>query len=355
MPIGAYDLVVIGASELALAIARRAIQSRKRLALICPNLAQLEIREFLAQSPNFDEIAEKLACLQADGVDVIHGVPRFGDRLTTKNTCHINGRSIHSRRWVLAGTVAERPQIMGLGDINYLTYDHLLAHIPQVQHLTILGGQALDCAIAQKLQGLGIKVQIITPDRLLPDFDPALAQIIQGELEAMGIEIWSNTIVTAITEQKIWINPHPIARPAEHQVLVPIFSDLLDLELPANLEYAEDIDLVLPMGFKFLNWLAIAPTQLPIHICHTKPPAISLGITEPDARFGQRLKVIEGCHRGLFYKILARPSRTIIGAHLHGAGALEVAAAMAIIMSKRLKIHKLPAIASVLAEIAAQL
>jgi pyruvate/2-oxoglutarate dehydrogenase complex dihydrolipoamide dehydrogenase (E3) component len=406
MTIGDYNLVVIGHGARAKAIALKAARLKARVAFVTSaNLwDRSRIEQIISQVNSVPEslfqalkswqplenLGEDLEFLQSFGVDVILGNGEFSDRQTFTIDSSIGdlsspenlkrSRKIKSRRFVIVRDIT-RPvrRIMGLNEVDYLTYDSLFnlleTSTESLANLTMVGGNALNCAIAQLLNNLGVKVQILTENRLLPEFDLDGGRILQAHLELQGIKILTGCIVTAVSDRNIWVNMRSGTETmaVDGKILISAFSNAPDLnfskagvrvrdgEIIVNSKLqtsnpriylysqAQDIDIILKNSL----FLPIASTKLlaPTDICLTSPVVASIGLSEIDARllFGQDLYVVQSYAQSDdlgFYKVLYRGNGEIVGSHFVGDRAQELLTSMAIIMNQKLKVFDLKGLAS---------
>jgi pyruvate/2-oxoglutarate dehydrogenase complex dihydrolipoamide dehydrogenase (E3) component len=401
MAIGDYDLVVIGDGARAKAIALKASKLKARVAFVTTgniwdrdrieqiisqvNSAPESLVQILNSLQSLESLGEDLEFLQSSGIDVILGNGQFSDRHTFVINSNSSenpsenlkcGRKLKSRRFVIVrDLIPPVRKIMGLNEVDYLTYDSLFNLLETsiesltslTASITILGGNALNCAIAQLLNNLGIKVQILAENRILPEFDIDSARILQTQLELQGIKIWTGYIVTAVSDRKIWVNMRSGTETmaVDGKILISAFSNAPDLnfskagirikdgEIIVNSKLqtanphiylysqAQDIDVILKNSL----FLPIASTKslIPTHICLTAPVVASIGLSEIDARlhFGQDLYVVQSYTQRddlEFHKVLYRGNGEIVGAHFVGNHAQELMASMAIIMNQKLNI-----------------
>jgi pyruvate/2-oxoglutarate dehydrogenase complex dihydrolipoamide dehydrogenase (E3) component len=269
---------------------------------------------------------------------------------------------------------------VGLNEIEYLTYDSLFdllrksrgkSGLGSLSSLTMVGGNSLNCAIAQLLNRLGVKVQILAESRILPEFDLDIARILQAHLEIQGIEILTGSIVTAVSDQKIWVNAASGIRTLamNGHILVPTFSYGKDLnfsgagikvnddEILINSKLQttnpqiylcrnfQDIDIILKNSL-FLP-ISTSKSLLPSHVSLTTPEIASIGLTEIEARlrYGKDLYILQTpIHDFEFYKVLYRGNGEIVGAHFIGDRSEELLESMAIMMNQKLKVFALKGI-----------
>ena len=141
--------------------------------------------------------------LAADGVDVIFGKGEFC-RLP-KQAFLVGERKLRSRKYLIAtGAGAIVKSVNGSDLVNCLTIDDLwqdncLATLPQ--KITIIGNSARSLELAQGLAKSDKKISLVIPNtRILPQETLRVAQIIQAQLIADGIEIVTNANINKITE-----------------------------------------------------------------------------------------------------------------------------------------------------------
>jgi len=277
---GEYDLVIIGGSYAARYAAGMAVQQRVRVALVEPDLVEiqpfswgeiyqahlrspasrniytenlqnlqnlqsgdLEIvgnlertgdnfggawRSFLQYSQtaaNFLQEEFDLASLSRAGVDVIVGRGEFqqGSRRSALAFV-VDKRILRSRRYLLATElISAPPSIPGLEEASYLTPADLSKNLTANSWI-VMGNPYPAAEISLMLRGLGKAVTLISPKRqLFPQEEPIANALIQGELEAAGILLLTNSPVALIRylEGKSWVQAGDRAIEAEQLLLCP--------------------------------------------------------------------------------------------------------------------------------------
>jgi pyruvate/2-oxoglutarate dehydrogenase complex dihydrolipoamide dehydrogenase (E3) component len=414
-----YDLAIIGNGEQAVLLATRAARLKARVVLVTePNALEFEhiqaclgqmlsscippeqLPQAIARTRHDLYAYNRLEQLQALGVDVILGTGQFSDR-TTFTTAAPSSRAIRARAFAIAG---DRPpqlrQIMGLDEIEPLTYEHLLHLHKLPKQLAVIGGRAIDCIIAQILCRLGHQVTLFTDSpHILADLDVEIARILQAQLEVDGATIYTSTRITAVTKldrdtYQVWAGDRTfgydrVLLPSQHlnylQAPHYCWENQLNLartgvslsegEIRVNrqrqtanrriyiCQYRTDVHIILKNTL-FLP-IAKVPKQarsLPQAIAMS-PPSASIGMTEINARlqYGRDLYVLQqtdGENPG-FYKLLCRRSGKIVGAHAVGTHAIALVETVAIAMHAKLNIYQLSrmadAVTSPIAQIATQL
>ncbi|MFM2305020.1 MAG: hypothetical protein RLZZ135_2432 [Cyanobacteriota bacterium] len=233
MPVD-YDLVVIGATATARAAAIAALNLQARVVLIVPQLSSARLhpqRDFYpyalaeiakahrtARSPlqepdsypwqyalaAIDRLEQQssLDLLAAMGVETIVGMGEFCRR--PHLAFNIDERYLRARAYLVAtGAVASYPQIPGLQEVGYLNIDRLpdLVNRPIPRRWAIIGAEAIGVEFAQTLTRLGCEVTLIVEtQQILPYEAPAVTNLIQSRLEADGVQIYLETLVTNVSQ-----------------------------------------------------------------------------------------------------------------------------------------------------------
>jgi pyruvate/2-oxoglutarate dehydrogenase complex dihydrolipoamide dehydrogenase (E3) component len=227
-----YDLVIIGATAAARVAAIEAVNLQARVALVLPQLADEQLhpqRDFypyaLARIANthriertrlqqptsypwkyaeaaIDRLDRQLSnsVLAAMGVDTIVGMGEFCRR--PQLAFNVENRSLRARAYLIAtGTISHYPLIPGIQAAGYMVLDRLPSLVDRQIPLrwAIIGSESVGVELAQTLAKLGCRVSLIVEtERILPYEDPDLANLIQAQLEADGVEIYLETIVTNV-------------------------------------------------------------------------------------------------------------------------------------------------------------
>lgn len=246
-----YDLVVIGSSWSGIYAAHTAAHLQARVALVTQTDAEYLDRDFIvghcvnsiarrnwAEAQNIFSLASKtarvpvslstarawgnmvdetlraenysLTTLAALGVDVIRGKGEFC-RLP-KLALNVGKRQLRSRNYLLAtGARFVHQSIDDDSSINCPSIDALwqlqdLTSLPE--RLVIIGNYPRTLEVAQSLARFGKQViLIVTEQRILPQEDREISQLIQAQLESEGIKIISNAPVSQIKiiDRKKWL------------------------------------------------------------------------------------------------------------------------------------------------------
>lgn len=135
-------------------------------------------------------------------VDLIleEGKARFVD----PHTVEVNGRKVSAQRiFIAAGTEPAVPPIPGLKEVEILTNNNLfqLESIPK--SLTILGGGAIGCEMAQAFKRLGSEVTIVHMDpHLVPVGDPAAAELLEKHFTEEGVQVLNGRKIEKVVREE---------------------------------------------------------------------------------------------------------------------------------------------------------
>ncbi|MEO7979335.1 MAG: FAD-dependent oxidoreductase, partial [Sporichthyaceae bacterium] len=216
-----HDLLVIGGGAGGMAAARTAARLGKRVALVqdgpvggdctftgcVPSKtlieaadADLSFEQALARVR--DTVAriaatETADVLRGEGVDVVEGRAR----LTGPGSLTVNGGALRAPKLVLAlGAAPMVPDIPGLRDGRYLTNETVWELAVRPASLTVLGGGAIGCELAQTFARFGTKVTVVeAADRLLTKEEPAAGAVVADALTRDGVRVLTGSTVTGVT------------------------------------------------------------------------------------------------------------------------------------------------------------
>ncbi len=219
-----FDLVVIGGGAGGLSAARAGVRRGARTLLIqdgpiggdctftgcVPSKALIEAA---ARGASFtDGIAavhhavetiartETAEVLQAEGINVLAGRGRF----VAPRDLDIDGQRIRARHVVIAtGAAPAVPPIDGLADIPYLTNENVFDLQRAPTSLTVLGGGAIGCELAQAFRRLGSAVTVIEAlPRLVAREEPETSVVLEEAFTRDGIEVLTGRTVTQVDRER---------------------------------------------------------------------------------------------------------------------------------------------------------
>jgi pyruvate/2-oxoglutarate dehydrogenase complex dihydrolipoamide dehydrogenase (E3) component len=442
-----YDLVIVGGSAIARYAAARAAQLQARVALIEPSLSDnpqiaslcrhtlmhiasiaqqlrqadsygfdpidpaLDWQQAIAWAQGIAEIVqaqdvdgqslERLAVL---GVDVVLGEGAF-----VPSGFRVEGRILRSRRYLLAPAAQPLiPPIEGFleGQVDYLTLDKFWQQPALPDRLIILGSNPQGIELAQALNRLGVQVTWVSDDRLLPQADPEVADLIQIQLETEGIRLLPQTQLQQIRQEGNLIELVTLDERYTADALLLATAPQLNLTslnlgaigvswqpqgISVNRKLQTSNRRVYACGEAlggsplfslaryeatialrnalFLPIAKVDYSRTPIAL-FTQPEAVSIGLTESAAklRFREAPIVLRQFSKTLtqtqihndttgFCKLILRQNGEILGAQWVGKNASEGIGTIALAMQQRLKvgaIAQLPLLSPTIAELLQQ-
>ena len=351
------------------------------------------------------------AILASLGVDVINGTGEFCRR--PKLGFVVNNRLIRARGYLIAtGLRSIFPEIAGLQTAGYLTPETWqqdfpqqfgMAHCKQLPHSwVVIGNGGVAIQWAQTLARLNCQViLVVSSSHILPDEDLETSALIQAQLEAEGVRILSESLVTQVRniDGKKWVQAGNQALETDEIMLA--FEQQPNLE-SLNLEGVgvkfNPQGVVLNQKLQTTNYRIYACGFNQAHLAGYEakiavknilftpvfkvdyrgmpscvicdPQLARAGLTEAQARqrYGKDVMVARQYFKTLdkaqilgettgFCKIVGRQNGEVLGAVIVGQEAVELIGVIAVAIRQRLKlktIADLPHISSTLSEIIQQ-
>jgi len=122
--------------------------------------------------------------LSKKGMDVLMGLTRFLD----PHTLEVGTQQIRTKK-VLINTGAEPrlPNITGLADVPYSTYQQIFDNDRLPEHFLVIGGGPIGCELAQAYRRLGSRVTIIA-EHILPREEPEVSELLNRIFAQEGID-----------------------------------------------------------------------------------------------------------------------------------------------------------------------
>ncbi|MDJ1171971.1 NAD(P)/FAD-dependent oxidoreductase [Roseofilum sp. BLCC_M154] len=331
------------------------------------------------------------AALEQLGVDLIYEGAEFEEK-GGQISVALRNRRLLSCAYLLAPATDPRVEIEGLASTGYLTPKSLASLQSVPSCLAIIGSAPCGVELAHLFQELGSKVTLITENsRLLPQEEPEVSDLIQCQLEALGVEILGETQVTQarLIEDKTWlqvgnraiafdklllVTPPALPFPAPTLELLGI--DWTNQHLRVNNKLQTTNPKIYACGdilggyslphislyeaklalknALFLPFFTLDYQQLPYTI-YSKPTLARVGLTEAGARrrYGDKVQVIQeqlkmnpaavlsGEVTG-FIKVIVQPDGRILGATVLGTRAEEVIQSLSLAINHQIKVQALP-------------
>ena len=158
---------------------------------------------FVKINQYLDYISEKKPIKMFDKVELIlgKGEASFIDSHTVK----VAKRTITARKiFIATGTEPLIPPIKGIEDIDILTNKNIfqLSKIPE--SMTIIGGGAVDCELAQAFSRLGTKCTIVhMDDFLIPGgSDKEIGDLLEGIFKKEGIKVYNSKKIIEVKNEE---------------------------------------------------------------------------------------------------------------------------------------------------------
>lgn len=232
-----YDVIIIGAGQAGIPLARRLSKSGRRVAIVerahlggsCVNfgctptkavLASARVAHLARRAPEFGVhvaqiqvdfpkvIARARAIVEASrrglakglaecGADVLHGNGRFTGRDAEGFKIAVDDRSYRAKQVIInTGARTRMPAIRGLESVPWIDAGNWLNLTTLPHHIVFAGAGYIGLELAQFYRRMGARVTVIGPDaQVLAREDADVADEIQRQLEAEGIEFRLNARV----------------------------------------------------------------------------------------------------------------------------------------------------------------
>lgn len=179
------------------------------------------------------------AVLASLGVDVIFGEGEFC-RYSPDFALAVKDQYLRSRKYLIAtNSIPVVPEIEGLESAGYLTPDTIwqLANVELPKSLIVIGNDPVGVELAQTFSRLGCEVSlVVSSSRILAKEDEEAALLIQSQLEAEGIQVFTEYRVTQVRwlQGKKWIQAGNKAIDADEILIATEFQpDATNLNLDA--------------------------------------------------------------------------------------------------------------------------
>ncbi|HER24421.1 MAG TPA: NAD(P)/FAD-dependent oxidoreductase [Candidatus Atribacteria bacterium] len=148
-----------------------------------------------------DYISEKKTLKMFDKVELIldKGEASFIDSHTVK----VSDRNITAQRiFIATGTEPLVPPIEGISDIDILTNQNIFQLTKIPESMTIIGGGAIGCEMAEAFTRLGTKCTIVQMDDfLIPNGDKETGDLLKKIFNKANIEVYNSKKITSIKNE----------------------------------------------------------------------------------------------------------------------------------------------------------
>lgn len=121
-------------------------------------------------------------------------------RFVDSHTIAVDERRITAKRIVIAtGTEPMIPPINGISDVDILTNQNIFNLPGFPESMTIIGGGAIGCEMAQAFSRLGTKCTIVhMDDFLIPNGEKATGDLLEDVFASEGIQVYNSRKITGI-------------------------------------------------------------------------------------------------------------------------------------------------------------
>lgn len=170
----------------------------KRMSESVPDAAEFDKGIFDKIHKDIKFINEKKTLKMFDQVDLMlqKGDAFFVDA----HTIQVGDKKVTAQKiFIAAGTEPAVLPIPGMDSVEILTNNNIfsLENIPE--SLTIIGGGAIGCEMAQSFARLGVKCTIVQMDPyLLPAGDPEAGQVLEQAFQSQGIDVFNSQSITKV-------------------------------------------------------------------------------------------------------------------------------------------------------------
>jgi len=148
-----------------------------------------------------DYISDKKTLKMFDKVTLVlsEGSASFVD----SHTVRVGERSVTAQRiFIATGTEPLMPPINGISDIDILTNKNVFNLTEVPESMTIIGGGAIGCEMAQAFTRLGTKCAIVQMDPfLIPLGDKEAGDLLEDVFRKEGIDVYNSRKITGLSNE----------------------------------------------------------------------------------------------------------------------------------------------------------
>ena len=156
---------------------------------------------FAKISGYLDYISEKKTLTMFEKVKLLigEGSASFVDSHTVK----VGEKSVTAQRiFIATGTEPLVPPIDGISDIDILTNKNIFNLTEVPKSMTIIGGGAIGCEMAQAFTRLGSKCTIVHMDEfLIPLGNKEAGDLLEGVFKKEGIDVYNSKKITSVSNE----------------------------------------------------------------------------------------------------------------------------------------------------------
>ncbi len=171
------------------------------------NLAKFGIKSDLhiTQNSSMQEVRDKVAQISGKKIQKTFEkatiIKAFASFVSSKEVEADGKRYTAKKIFIATGTTPMIPPIAGLADVPKLTNENIFDLDEYPKSLTLIGGGAIGCELAQAFARMGTKVSIIHKDsHLLPLADPEAGDLLQEKLVQEGISVYNGASIAKVEQ-----------------------------------------------------------------------------------------------------------------------------------------------------------
>ncbi len=158
------------------------------------------VKQWVKKAVDSTGVNQEFLAYKEDKINLIKGHAHF----ISPWQISVGLRRYTAKNFIIAtGSRPYIPNINGLEDSGYLTYDNLFNSKNIIKSLTIIGGGAIAYEYAQICTALGTKIHVIeSADHILPNEDPEISDIAESQLTDRGARVHTNAKIEYIGPAK---------------------------------------------------------------------------------------------------------------------------------------------------------
>jgi len=171
------------------------------------NLAKFGIKSELSVSQNrsMQVVRDKVAEISGKKIQKTFEkatIIKASASFVSPRVVQADGKTYTAKKiFIATGTKPMIPPIAGLQDVPMLTNENIFDLDEYPKSLTIIGGGAIGCEMAQAFARMGSKVSIVHKDAyLLPLGDKEAGELLQAEFAKEGIEVYNGVNISRVEQ-----------------------------------------------------------------------------------------------------------------------------------------------------------
>ena len=151
-------------------------------------------------------VREVIAAIEPN--DSVERFEKFGVRVVKASAKFVSAREVEAgdfrikaKTFIIAtGSSPLKPPIPGLDQTPFMTNETVFDNLVLPDHLIVIGGGPIGLELAQAHRRLGARVTVLEAKSIMPKDDPEAVAVVKQSLEADGVSILENALVTAVAK-----------------------------------------------------------------------------------------------------------------------------------------------------------